>query len=145
MENTLLRECHEHFRMEIEQQEITEGLGCAPPPPATLQFVHLFPLRDLLGAWKGRALRGAGCPLEGDRDRAVVAVPMCKVCVGLCGAPGGHKQLVQQTLTVPFILSPFKTSEMAELQCSWDVTARGEPAGDRRARARECTKCSAWV
>lgn len=60
MENTLLRECHEHFRTEIEQQEITQGLGCAPPPPATPQSVHLFPLRDL-GACKGRASRGAGC------------------------------------------------------------------------------------
>lgn len=58
MENTLLRECHERFRTETEQQEITQGLGCAPPPPATPQSVHLFPLRDLLGACKGRASRG---------------------------------------------------------------------------------------
>lgn len=61
MENMLLRECHEHFSMEIEQQEITQGLGCTPPPPAAPQSVHLFPLRDLLEACKGRGWRGAGC------------------------------------------------------------------------------------
>lgn len=33
---------------------------------------------------------------------------------------------MQQALSVSFILSPFKTLEMSELQCSWDVTARGE-------------------
>lgn len=33
---------------------------------------------------------------------------------------------MQQTLSVPFILSHFKTLEMSELQCSWDVTARGD-------------------
>lgn len=81
MENTLLRECHEHFRTEIEQQEITQGLGCAPPPPATPQSVHVSP--EGLGSLQGESIEGSwvpGCPLEGDRDRAVVAVSMCKVC-----------------------------------------------------------------
>lgn len=81
MENTLLRECQERFRTEIEHQEITQGRGCAAPHPAAPQHVHLSPLRDFLGACKGRGVRGAvpGCCLEGDRDRAVVAEPLCRI------------------------------------------------------------------
>lgn len=123
MENTLLRECHKHFRTEIEQQEITQGLGFAPPPPATPQSVHLFPLRDLLAACKGRASRGAGClgaPWEETGTEQRWQCPCARFVLD-CGAPGGHKQLMQQTLGLPF-----KTLEKAELQCSWDVTARGE-------------------
>lgn len=72
-----------------------------------------------------------GCPLEGDGDRAAVAVParvqgLCLTLWSSWAGAGGHEQLMQQALGLPFILSPFKTLEMTELQHSQDVTARGE-------------------